>query len=267
MPPFKQHKTRLCRCGCDHPVSLWYRPDGRFKGYGRYAQDCPNKQKRLHTKNPKKGRPGELNGRWMPDGMRRLHHSGQGLYYWKIKVNGEWQYEHRYIVSQRIGRPLTTNEHVHHDHHQSLDNDPGHLVVLTPGAHANHHFGPYRMAPNGRWSKEWDACRDCGTTDRKHESHGRCRICRGAYEQSLKLKPQKLWAKLFRVCVDCGTTAHRHAAHGKCVSCYERAVRLNHPKEQHAYDRAAYQRNIEKRRQQGRQYYYRRGKFLRQQKR
>jgi DNA-binding winged helix-turn-helix (wHTH) protein len=27
------------------------------------------------------------------------------------------------------------------------------------------------------WAKAWDRCRDCATTERRHESHGRCAAC------------------------------------------------------------------------------------------
>src|SRR5262249_39809884 len=29
----------------------------------------------------------------------------------------------------------------------------------------------------GRWASQFDACIDCGTTDRPHRAHGRCKRC------------------------------------------------------------------------------------------
>lgn len=29
----------------------------------------------------------------------------------------------------------------------------------------------------GRWARDWDACRICGTTEKKHEANGRCSRC------------------------------------------------------------------------------------------
>lgn len=39
---------------------------------------------------------------------------------------------------------------------------------------------------NGRWSQAYDACIDCGRTDRKYAAHGRCRACDSAWRQKGK---------------------------------------------------------------------------------
>lgn len=47
-----------------------------------------------------------------------------------IYVNGTRVYEHRQIMEQVIGRPLTSTEVVHHVNGNSLDNRPENLVLM-----------------------------------------------------------------------------------------------------------------------------------------
>ncbi len=47
-----------------------------------------------------------------------------------------WQYEHRMVVEQRIGRFLTSSEHVDHINEIKNDNRSENLQILTPGEHS-----------------------------------------------------------------------------------------------------------------------------------
>ncbi|ELQ6143232.1 HNH endonuclease [Cronobacter sakazakii] len=51
--------------------------------------------------------------------------------------NGVSQYEyvHRLIAKERLGRALRDNEHVHHINRNTVDNAPGNLVALPEDAH------------------------------------------------------------------------------------------------------------------------------------
>lgn len=79
--------------------------------------------------------------------------------------------EHRYLMEQMIGRPLGDNEHVHHIDGDSLNNDPENLQLITASEHASLH---HRVES---WSRLYDSCQVCGTTERKHGAHGLCSRC------------------------------------------------------------------------------------------
>lgn len=50
-------------------------------------------------------------------------------------IDGRYIYEHRYIVEQRLGRPLKYNENVDHKDGNKLNNDPRNLVLKTRAQH------------------------------------------------------------------------------------------------------------------------------------
>lgn len=48
------------------------------------------------------------------------------------------------------------------------------------------HLGEHAR-PVGRWAREHDQCRTCGTTDRPHRAHGDCTSCSArAYRNAAK---------------------------------------------------------------------------------
>lgn len=59
---------------------------------------------------------------------------------------------HRHIASIKIGRWLSTEEHVHHIDENKLNNAPDNLEVLTRSEHSKRHMGEL---PNA-------TCKECG---------------------------------------------------------------------------------------------------------
>lgn len=80
--------------------------------------------------------------------------------------------EHRYIMEQYIGRPLLPNEIVHHINGIKDDNAIENLKLVDSCTHRAEH-----ALPEGAWSKNYEHCIKCGTTERNHAGNGYCTKC------------------------------------------------------------------------------------------
>jgi len=56
-----------------------------------------------------------------------------------IYVHGRRVKEHRYVMEQKLGRPLAPREHVHHLDGDKLNNDPDNLTTVSNAAHRTKH--------------------------------------------------------------------------------------------------------------------------------
>jgi len=59
--------------------------------------------------------------------------------YRKMRVNGKQVNVCRYVLEQKIGRPLEPGEYAHHINGNKLDDRPENLEVVTPKLHSTIH--------------------------------------------------------------------------------------------------------------------------------
>jgi hypothetical protein len=103
-----------------------------------------------------------------------------------IRVNGRYVYEHRHLMEQKIGRKLNRNEQVHHVNENKLDNRIENLVLLENSDHQKLHG----MQWKGLWSKKFDSCIECKTTEKRHSGHGLCNCCHQRKYKEMKRATQ-----------------------------------------------------------------------------
>ena len=113
-----EQKSQLCECRCGRQTNL--NPKGE-----------PRRYLRGHN------RRGTSHG-WIEQGR------------WYISANGKKQAFHRYLIEQRDGRTLGSNEIVHHLDYDQFNNDPANLVVLSRSEHMRLHGKDKKT----RWTSE-----------------------------------------------------------------------------------------------------------------
>lgn len=68
--------------------------------------------------------------------MKRNDHNAG---YVRIKVDGQWMLEHRYMMELALGRKLKTSETVHHDNENKHDNRIENLILKDNARHVREH--------------------------------------------------------------------------------------------------------------------------------
>jgi len=172
--------SKPCRI-CGGPV-LPQRRKNRWY-YPRQCPDCFGK-----LRNPEAYRE-STRTRWQrfphpklrPVGSTRVDSFGN-ISYRSIKVGepSRWRHEHRVVAEMLLGRPLIAGEIVHHLNHDTLDNRPENLMVMSVGTHSSHHSRGNQHNKGKRlasWSRFFGACTDCGTREIPHAAKGLCNNC------------------------------------------------------------------------------------------
>jgi hypothetical protein len=59
--------------------------------------------------------------------------------YVKLKIDGKWCFEHRYILSKFLNREISENEVIHHKNHNPQDNRICNLQILSIKEHERLH--------------------------------------------------------------------------------------------------------------------------------
>lgn len=101
--------------------------------------------------------------------------------YRTTKIEGRKIHVHRMVMEQKLGRPLRTDEFVHHKNHNKLDNRPENLELMDPVSHGRLHHLKYPLTKTcticGREFTPFKTRRKrqktCGNPDCKRESIGR----------------------------------------------------------------------------------------------
>lgn len=107
-----------------------------------------------------------------PVGHRYLRADG----YIHVKVGPyERELEHRLVATQMIGRPLRTDEHVHHLNGDKADNRPENLVVMTNAEHQKLH--DWHITKMRRIER---VCEACGKRYLVKQSKAESRFCSNA---------------------------------------------------------------------------------------
>jgi len=152
--------VKICMCGCGQQVPPYISPtSNRVEGYPRFIPGHGNKDwgKRWALRMKENGHP-----KSKPIGSVRSVHNG----YVQIKCpDGKWCYEHRLATN------ADHNKVVHHINGDTSDNSLSNLVVMDSSEHTSIHN------TITRWSKLYDACLKCGTTQRTHSGRGLCFRC------------------------------------------------------------------------------------------
>ena len=65
--------------------------------------------------------------------------------------DGRYIAEHRYVLEQKIGRLLTSNEVAHHIDGDKINNTQENLEVLTVSDHIKHHAKQRKRNKKGQW--------------------------------------------------------------------------------------------------------------------
>ncbi len=175
----KQLVSKPCR-RCGQPVDKIRRSDRKAFYYPRHCLAC---QRPPLTEEQKQAKRDLLNANRIVRqiGTSRLHNTGSTIYrVIKIDNTRRWKYEHRIVAEQMLGRTLEPGEIVHHINHDTLDNRPENLRVMTAGEHTILHMSITS------WSIRYESCKECHTTDRRHESHGLCTACYQRYRSFRK---------------------------------------------------------------------------------
>lgn len=84
--------------------------------------------------------------------MGSIKRTAAGGGYWFITKKGHPMadakgriLEHRYVMSEFMGRPLASDEIVHHKDEDRGNNDISNLEIMTPSQHGTHHSKPAQV--------------------------------------------------------------------------------------------------------------------------
>lgn len=156
--------------------------------------------------------------------MREYFNPAMGRWFVQLD-DGSWDYRYRYVMSQQLGRPLRTDEHVHHVNRDKTDDRPENLEIKTPSEHAALHTADRVAGRKAKWLHEWspkhEACTECGTTEREHVGKGQCSRCYFTLRRRITggHQPRKPAEVIVRTCPTCEQEFSRTRGDGVHTYC------------------------------------------------
>jgi hypothetical protein len=94
-------------------------------------------------------------------------------------------------MEAHIGRRLTTEEVIHHKDHVKANNKIENLELIEK--HGKHIREQHPRKPPDRWAIKYEACIDCGTTERRHWVGGRCYRCHNRFDKGISPEAWRPW--------------------------------------------------------------------------
>lgn len=105
---------------------------------------------------------------------------------------------------------------LHHIDDDNKNDNPDNLMPLCRNCHVKLHTNKYRK----RWSRKFDRCIKCFSTEFKYGAHGLCKHCYGKRYRK-PCKPREFtWSLRYEKCIKCSSTKYKHTSHGLCSHCY-----------------------------------------------
>jgi hypothetical protein len=89
-------------------------------------------------------------------------------------TNG-WALEHRVVMSDKIGRELLVDEHIHHIDGIKTNNSPDNMMIVSVAEHTRIHNGSAETRQQGEENIIVTCACGCGAEFEKYDSRGRKR--------------------------------------------------------------------------------------------